>query len=93
MSAAKKSTGKSGSKAGTVHQKTRQKPVNQQDADVEVNSAVPGKPDFDQKDQNISPQRKAPGPVKRRRRARAEPADQTDAQRPPARIKNDDDSQ
>ncbi len=90
MSAAKKS------KAGTVHKKTKQKPVHQGDADAQPEPNVPAKPDFDAKDENISPKRKAPGPVKRRRRSRGA-ASQSDApgdsaKRPEANIKDDHDS-
>ncbi|MEE2733554.1 MAG: hypothetical protein VYA55_22220 [Pseudomonadota bacterium] len=62
MSAAKKPAKKAAKKPGTLHKKSKQKPVHQSDPDLQVEPTVPGKPDFDQKDQNISPQRKAPGP-------------------------------
>ena len=67
MSAAKKPAKKAAKKPGTLHKKSKQKPVHQSDPDLQVEPTVPGKPDFDQKDQNISPQRKAPGPGAQRR--------------------------
>lgn len=86
MSAAKKN-----SKTGTVHKQTKQKPVHQSDPELREESSVPAKPNFDEKDQNISPKRKAPGPGKRRR-SRAGPSGDEVSSRPAANIKNDHDS-
>lgn len=89
MSAAKKN-----SKAGTVHKKTKQKPVHQSDPELTEEPAVPAKPNFDEKDQNISPKRKSPGPGKRGR-SRSGPSrdEQKDSsQSPEANIKDDHDS-
>lgn len=92
MSAAKKNT-----KAGTVHKQTKQKPVHQSDPELSGESTVPAKPNFDEKDQNISPKRKSPGPGKRRR-SRAGPtgaekdSSQQPSQSPEANIKDDHDS-
>lgn len=80
------------SRVGILHKKSRQTPVHQSDAEPH-DTSVPEKPDFDEKDQNISPKRKAPGPGKRRR-ARATPtagdaARGSSNQRPEADIKDD----
>ncbi len=84
---------KAGDKAGTVHGKTRQQPIRQGAGGKSADDAAPAKPDFDDKEQGISPKRKAPGPDKRRRRARgagiAAPA--RPHVRPEAKISNDDD--
>jgi len=52
---------------GKRHSLTDQAPEKQPSKDKvekETSGQPPGKPDFDQKDQNISPNRKAPGPGK-----------------------------
>jgi len=57
---------------GKRHSLTDQTPENQPEkekAEQEASEQPPGKPDFDQKDQNISPNRKAPGPGKTSRPA------------------------
>jgi hypothetical protein len=56
-----------------------------------VDSSVPGKPNFDEKDQNISPKRKAPGPGKRRRSRAGSSGDEVSSS-PEANIKDDHDS-
>lgn len=52
---------------GKRHSLTDQTPEKQ--PEQETPEQPPGKPDFDQKDQNISPYRKAPGPGKTSRPA------------------------
>ena len=86
MSAAKRNT-----KTGTVHKKTKQKPVHQSDPELTEEPSVPAKPNFDEKDQNISPKRKSPGPGKRRR-SRAGPSADEVSSSPEANIKDDHDS-
>lgn len=57
---------------GKRHSLTDQAPEKQpakETAEQEASEQPPGKPDFDQKDQNISPYRKAPGPGKTSRPA------------------------
>ncbi len=84
MSASKKSD----SKTGTVHKKTQQQPMHQVDTE---DSSKPSKPNFDEKDQGISPKRKAPGPTQRRRRGK-DSARPEATPTPEANIKNDHDS-
>lgn len=68
---------------GKHHSLCDQSPEKQ--GDKEVPEQPPGKPDFDRKDQNTSPQRKAPGPGKgSRTEPQTEP--QEDAPAPPEAV-------
>jgi len=59
---------KKGDKSGTVHKKTRQQP-SREEASAVIDKVPDNKPDFDKKDLGVTPQRKSPGPVQKRRRA------------------------
>lgn len=77
---------------GKHHSLCDQSPEKQ--GDKEVPEQPPGKPDFDRKDQNTSPQRKAPGPGKgSRTEPQTEPESagepQDDAPAPPEAVIDD----
>ena len=87
------SSDKKTKKVGTLHKKTRQKPLYPSIVDLAQAASKSEKTDFDEKDQNISPKRKAPGPGKRGRShaapAAGEAARMLPNQRPEADIKDD----